>query len=123
MKRLSLLTIFVFGIILAGCTSSPSPVAVSLSPSAAQPLNGGQTVTVTATVTNDSLNKGGTWTLTGAGALCAQSTTAATYTTPATVPPASTATLVATSIGDPTKSNSVTINLTPISVALSPSTA
>lgn len=124
MRKLSLLLTFVFGIILAGCGSSaPPPVAIALSPATSQTLDGGQTVNVTATVTNDSMNKGVTWTLTGAGTLSGQTTTAVTYTAPTTITASSTATVTATSVADVTKSTALTINLAAISVALNPSTA
>jgi hypothetical protein len=75
----------------------------------------------TATVANDSANKGVAWTVTGtgcSGATCGTVTpassasgAAATYTAPGTVPSPATVTLAATSVADPTKSASATITV------------
>ncbi len=50
----------------AGCggsAASPPAISVSLTPSAAQSLDQGQTVAITAALTNDSSNEGVTWSL------------------------------------------------------------
>jgi hypothetical protein len=117
-------------------TVPPAVIAVTLSlttasvsASAAQPF--------TATVQNDSANKGVTWTLSGtgcSGATCgivspaaSASGAAVTYTAPAAVPTPPTVTLTATSVSDATKSASATITITAsagaITVTLSPTTA
>jgi len=85
----------------------------------------------TATVQNDSQNKGVNWSLSGAGCsgkacgtLSNVTTTAVTYHAPATAPSPATVTLTATSIADGTKTAAATITVTTgstnISVAVSP---
>src|ERR1700687_4506053 len=124
MRKLSLLLTLAFGIVLAGCNNSPSaPIAVVLAPATAPTLGAGQTVNVTATVTNDSASKGVTWSLTGAGPLTGQTPTGVTYTAPATIAASSTATVTATSVADPTKTAVLTINLVAITLVLNPNTA
>ena len=100
---------------LAGCGSSGTPagiaITISLSPSSAS-VNAGGVVNIVATVANDSSNAGVSWSLSGVGALSAQTTTSVTYTAPATVTTTSVATVVATSKA----SSSVTASL-PITVS------
>src|SRR5215470_1952311 len=52
----------------AGCGSSAPPLSVSLSPSSST-IDQTQTVTISASVTNDRSLQGVTWTLTGPGTL------------------------------------------------------
>ncbi len=128
--RLAVLA-FVMCLVGGGCGSSttttpaPLPISVTLSPSAAQTLGAGKTVAITATVANDSSNRGVTWTLspaTGQGTLSGSTATSTTYTAPAAVTSATTVTVTATAVGDASKTATLTINLVPISVALAPST-
>ncbi len=108
-------------------------VAVALAPTAAT-VNVSKTQNFTATVTNDTQNKGVTWTLTGtgcSGATCgtlsaasSASGVAITYTAPATVPSAATANLKATSVADTSRTASATITIAPaIGVTVAPTTA
>jgi Putative Ig domain len=100
--------------------SSP-PAPISVGASAANPtIDQSQSTTVMATVTNDSSNKGVTWSVTCDAAACGsvtpQSTDSgapATYMAPAN---ATKATITATSVADSTKtgSTSVTVNATPM---------
>jgi hypothetical protein len=98
----------------------------------------GQTHGVTATLQNDSQNKGVTWTLSGAGcsgaacgtlsATTSASGTAITYTAPATVPNPATVTLTAKSVADGTKTAATAITITSatppaITVSVNPTTA
>jgi hypothetical protein len=87
----------------------------------------------TASVQNDSQNKGVTWSLSGvgcSGATCGTltnlTTTSATYTAPASVPSPASVTIKATSVSDATKSNAATVTITaaalPIVVSVSPTT-
>ena len=92
-------------------TISLKAVSIALTPSAAQTDEQGQTTSVTATVSNDPMTKGVTWSLTGAGALSGQTATAVTYTAPASITTASTATITATSVFDTTKTTMLTVNL------------
>ncbi len=92
-----------FAVILLACTfwglgCGSSTLSVTLSPSTAQTLNPGQTLTVTAAVANDKNNAGVTWTLSGPGALSGNTTTTVIYTAPGEIPTSSTATITATSV-------------------------
>jgi hypothetical protein len=112
-------------------TAPPAPIAVALSATSASVLTGA-TQAFTATVQNDSANKGVSWTLAGSGCsgpTCGTLSTptsasgaAITYTAPATVPTPATVTLTATSVADNTKSAAATITLMappPVGVTLS----
>ena len=96
-----------------------SPVSVSISPTSASLPSGYGAQAFTANVINDFLNRGATWSLSGAGcsgsscgALSRVTTTSVTYTAPLNIPSPATVTLTATSIGDATKSASATITVT-----------
>jgi hypothetical protein len=71
------------------------------------------TASLTAAVTNDTASAGVTWSLTGAGSLTGNTTTAVTYNAPTSVTAASVATVKATSVADSTKSATFTVNLVP----------
>jgi hypothetical protein len=99
-----------------GHTPPPPPViSVAItSPASAPTIQQGQSVSnITATVTNDSANKGVTWSLSGAGSLSAQTSTTVTYNAPASVSSNIVVTVTATSVSDNTKSASITITVTP----------
>jgi hypothetical protein len=126
-SRLNLFCAFAVavGLALSGCgggsTPPPPPppvVSVSIAPSAAQTIDAGQTISFTATVTNDSSAKGVTWSLTGPGTLSNQTATSATYTGAV-----GTAKVTATSVADATKSASTNITVNAVSVAITPSAA
>lgn len=116
-----------------GGTSSTlaPPIAVSVS-AGTTTVQAGATTQVTATVTNDSANKGVTWSVSCSVALCGTvspsataSGVATTYTAP-TTPPASNlmVTITATSVANTSASNSATISVPAgISVSVTPSTA
>src|SRR4029077_12297865 len=96
-----------------------------------------KTQSFTATVTNDSQNKGVTWALSGAGcsgaacgtlsATSSASGVAITYTAPASAPNPATVTLTATSAADSSKSTAAAITISAsapgIAVAVAPTTA
>ena len=122
----------------AQVTVSATPAAISVSTSVtATAVQVGKTLSLTATVGNDSANKGVTWALTGAGctgATCGTLSAASsasgagiTYTAPATVPTPATVTATATSVADSTKSATtvITISAPPVVVGItvSPTTA
>jgi hypothetical protein len=127
----SLSALAIVGLALAsGCggglrssSSDPATVAVTVvvSPTAAS-VQGGQKQSFTATVANDSANKGVTWALSGVGcsaatcgslsAASSASGTAVIYTAPASVPSPATVTLTATSVADETKTAAATITVT-----------
>ena len=101
-----------------GTSSRPVSVAVA---SASSAIDQGQTATVTATVANDSNNAGVTWSLSGTGctgaacgALNSASANPVTYTAPASVTTAFTATVTATSMSDTTKSATTQIKVNPM---------
>src|SRR2546425_383503 len=96
-------------------TSTPPPISVSVSPTSAG-VQVNQTSNFTATVQNDPMNRGVTWSLscTGSCGSLSPSPTAnpVTFTAPATVP-TSAVTLTATSVADTTKSASSLITILP----------
>src|SRR5207245_5187118 len=99
----------------AGCATSP-PISVSLSPSSAQSIQQGQTVSISATVANDTSNKGVTWSLSGSGcsgaacgSLTNQTFDSVTYNAPTSIPADLNVTLTATSMAKPSKFGSVAI--------------
>jgi hypothetical protein len=101
-------------------TSSAIPItinpaiSVTLTPTGPVTLDQGKTQAVTANVSNDPSSAGVNWSaVTGLGTLTGSSTTATTYTAPASVTSASSATFTATSKTDPTKSATFTVNLVP----------
>jgi hypothetical protein len=134
--------------LLAGCVGSVSrtPPAVQNPPAAAPPaisvavspptssVQASATQSFTATLQNDSQNKGVNWTLSGSGCTggacgvvspaSSLSGVAVIYTAPASVP-AGAVSLAATSVADGTKSAAATITVTApaIVVTLSPTTA
>jgi len=104
---------------LAGCgggsSSNSQPISVSItSPTSAPTIQAGQTVNITASVANDSSNKGVTWTLTGSGTLSSETATSAIYNAPPTVSANTTATVTATSAANTSKSASLRITVTPV---------
>jgi hypothetical protein len=113
-------------------TSAPPPISVSVTPPSAS-LTVAQSTAFTASVQNDSSNKGVTWSLSGtgcAGAACGTlanaTASSVTVTAPATVPNPPAVTLTATSISDNTKSGAAKITITAapaITVSVSPGSA
>jgi hypothetical protein len=93
-----------------------SSVTISLSPSTAQTLNQGQQLSINATVTNDSSNKGVSWSITpatGAGTLTSQTTSAVTYVAPSSVTGSVAATVTATSVASPSATTNIQITVFP----------
>jgi hypothetical protein len=103
---------------LSGCNSAAAPsVGVALTPSGTKGIDQGQTVSITATVANDSKNAGVTWAVSGGGlqgTLINTTTTSATYQAPASVTTAFTATVTATSVSFPTKSAALQVTVNPL---------
>jgi len=96
---------------LPGCGGSSNSIGVAFTNGSTQGIDQGQTISITATVTNDSKSAGVTWTVSGGGTLSATTTTSATYNAPASVTSAFTATVTATSVTDTTKSASLQITV------------
>jgi FG-GAP-like repeat/Putative Ig domain len=98
----------------SACSSSSPPVSVALSPSSPQAIDQGQTVAITATVTNDRSAAGVSWSLTGPGTLSTPTTTSVTYNPPtAMITSGQQATVTATSAADQTKKASLQISANP----------
>ncbi|MBV8281306.1 MAG: hypothetical protein JO347_04495, partial [Candidatus Eremiobacteraeota bacterium] len=108
----------------ATVTISP-PVAVSISPMAAQVLTGGQQQ-FTATVTN-ATNNSVTWSVSGAGcsgAACGTITATGLYTAPSAAPTPAQVFVTATSVADASKSATASVTIVaPVAVSISPATA
>src|SRR6266705_1731300 len=80
---------------------------VTLTPSSAQAIDFRQSISLSASIANDTSNKGVAWALNGAGSLSEETPTSVIYNAPASGN-AGTATVTATSAADSTKSASVT---------------
>jgi hypothetical protein len=118
-NRFALICVLALGscAFFAGCTGMPSTFnAVQLTPSAAQTIDQGQTLNISANVLNDTSGAGVTWSVSGGGTLNPTTTTTATYNAPASVAAATTATVTATSKTYPTKSTSLAITVEPAPV-------
>jgi hypothetical protein len=97
-----------------GCSSSPPPIVLNLTPSSPQAIDQSQTVAITASLTNDRSSKGVSWSLTGPGSLSGSSGTSVTYISPTTsLSSAEQATVTAASVADPTKTSAVQITVNP----------
>ncbi len=98
-------------------TATPPPISVSVSPTSASVLVSA-TANFTASVQNDSANKGVTWSLSGSGCsgsacgtLSNVTTSSVTYTAPAAVPTLPSVALTATSVSDNSKNGSASITI------------
>lgn len=101
-------------------TIAPPPISISLAPATQTNIDQGQSVNFTATVNNDSANKGVTWAVSGAtctgsacGALANTTSLAATYNAPTTVSANMTVMVQATSVADTSKSTSTAVVVSP----------
>ena len=119
--------IMVNGVASNSLQFSVTQISVAVSP-ASSTLHVGQSQLFTASLQNDTQNRGVSWSVVGSG--CSASScgtlsnvtaTSATYTAPASVPSSATITIKATSLSDPTKSNaaSVTITSAPLAISVS----
>ena len=109
----------------AAGSAPPPPITVSVSPNTSSVASGYGTQAFTAQLTNDSQNKGVTWSLSGAG--CSGSTcgslsqvtsTLATYTAPPNIPAPATVTVTATAVADNTKTGTAAITVIQGSLAV-----
>ena len=109
-------------LILLGCSGTShvtvKQVGVTIAAQGATSVDQGQQVGLTATVTNDSGNKGVSWSVSGTGCtgsacgtLTNTTTSTATYVAPASVTGIQSVTVTATSIADTTKFASVTVSV------------
>ena len=119
-----LATIVLVAIAASNCGSNP-PISVSLSKLTAT-VDVGATVQFTATVTNGGSNAEVSWTVTCSAPACGAVSPASTmtgasttYTPPATATSQLTVSLVATSVGDPTKSALATVTVPSLTVSVS----
>src|SRR5580692_2172260 len=97
----------------SGCSTSP-PISVSVSPSAPQGVDAGETLALMAIVTPDPSAQNVTWTLNGPGTLTTLAGASVTYLAPTSVQAVTQATVTATSVSDHTKSASVQITVNPL---------
>ena len=123
-----------FLMLLAGCGGGGQPViagpaiSVSVAPAGVSLVPAGSPTTFTATVANDTGNKGVTWTVSCASGQCGTisptatpSGTSTTYTAPATAPASDlSVTVRATSAADTSKSDSATVTVPAITVSIDP---
>lgn len=101
----------------SGSTPPSTPaITVTLTPSSAQTIDQAQTIGFTASVANDTANKGVSWSVTGGGALSNETSTSATYTAPASVTGSTKVTVTAASVADSTKTASVAVTVAPAPV-------
>src|SRR5262252_1753539 len=110
----SILTATGLAAVLSACgggSSAPPPISVFFSGGFSQTIGQGQTITITASVTNDSSGKGVTWSLAGPGALSQQNSTSVEYDAPANLAGNTGATVTATAVADPSKVGVYTVNL------------
>ena len=85
-------------------TGSTTTIGVSLTSSTGvASLNAGESITLTASLTNDTNNAGVTWTLSGKGTLTEATSTTVVYNAPTTLAGTSTPVVTATSIADTTR--------------------
>lgn len=118
---IGVLGLVVLAVSTFGCGGGTPPPVISVFVSAGTTtVQAGATTQITATVTNDSANKGVTWTVSCSPAPCGTvaptataSGAATTYTAPTTPPSGGlTVTIAATSVADTSKSASATITVT-----------
>jgi Putative Ig domain len=101
-------------LVTSGCGGGASfGISINLAVSPAPTLDQGQVVTVTATIVNDSTNKGVTWSLSGQGSLSGQSGASVTYVAPSSVSTATKVTVTATSVANTKATASIAIQVNP----------
>ncbi len=93
-----------------GCGGGSNPVSVAVT-ATANTVDATDSVTLSASVTNDVNSAGVTWAVSGGGALSNTTTTSATYTAPGASSSPLTVTVTATSVADATKSSSATLTV------------
>jgi hypothetical protein len=133
LKTILMLSIAAIAFAAAACGggggNGPNPPSISVAFSTAPPqtLTAGQTLSLTAVVSNDSSNGGVTWSVTCGSTACGTfnptstaSGTATTYTAPANVPTGNTVNIVASSVTDGTATATASISISaPAGVSVS----
>src|SRR6266576_2450563 len=108
--------------LLGGCSTAMKldppnpPTGVTLTPSSAQAIDFRQSISLSASIANDTSNKGVAWALNGVGSLSEETPTSVIYNAPASGN-AGTATVTATSAADFTKAGAVTLTVSGGSLA------
>lgn len=97
-------------LVVFGCGGGTKPLAISVAATSTT-VDGGDSITLTATVTNDKNAGGVNWNLNGPGTLSNTTTTGATYTAPAATGNSQSATITATSVADASKTYPVSITI------------
>ena len=95
---------------LTGCGGKAPALSVAVTASAST-VDGNDTTTLSATVTNDKNAAGVTWSVSSGGTLSNKTTTSATFTAAAPASSSQTVTITATSIADTSKSGTATITI------------
>lgn len=105
-------------ILLAGCGSSGQTITIQLNPSTTQTADEGQVINFLVTLSNDTQNRGVTWSFIGTtcsgdgcGKLSNKAPFSVTYTAPPSISSAITATLQAQSVANTSVTATVTINI------------
>jgi hypothetical protein len=95
---------------LTSCGGHSKPISITVTATAGT-VDGSDTTTLTATITNDKNAAGVTWSVSGGGTLSGTTTTSATYTAPAATSSSQTATITATSVAESTITGTATITV------------
>lgn len=96
---------------LSGCGGNSRPISVAITASSST-VDGTDSVTLTATVSNDKNSAGVTWAITsGGGSLSNQTKTSATYTAPAATTSQQSITITATSVAKSTQKGDITVTV------------
>ena len=128
------LSVVFLGLVLAACgggsksntsTTGTTGVGVGIgvvlaSATGATTIQQGTTLQINASVTNDSANKGVTWSVVGDGTIASSDTTKAVIQAPSGIIGSTFVTLTATSIADTTKTSSVTVTINGTPTILAP---
>ncbi len=107
---------------ISGCGGKSNPLSIAVT-SSASTVDGADSTTLTASVSNDKNAAGVSWSVSGGGTLSNTTTTAATYTAPAATASSQSVTITATSIADTSKTGTATITVPATPAVTSTSTS
>lgn len=107
------ISILLLAFFLAGCGSSSPNITITLSPATSQTIDQGQSVNITASLTNDSSSKGVTWGLGGPGTLADKTSNSVIYDAPNTLQSAASVTVTATAVADTSATATLSIAVNP----------